>query len=106
MAYGSVKPGPGQIRVSTVNLVGLRSLGKSPSWRINRIRIKNEVEPYHFVSVAGKILYVNGRHQVYETDIANSINVIFNPVAYQMMGNFSWQPIEFTPLEKIEWVFL
>ena len=54
----------------------------------------------------GKIYYVNGRKQVYETDIVNTVNVLFSPVGYQMLDDQCWYPIQFRLMSKVEWVFL
>ena len=62
--------------------------------------------PYRFMSHEGKIYYVNGRKQVYETDIVNTVNVLFYPVGYQMLGDLCWYPIQFRLMSKVEWVFL
>jgi hypothetical protein len=106
---GSVGRRPGHIRISTANLWPHPiSDWDNKSWRLARPLIWEGLQPvpYRFVSHKGKIYYVNGRKQVYETDIVNTVNVLFNPVGYQMLSDLCWYPVQFRLLEKVEWVFL
>jgi len=106
---GSVDRRPGYILVSKANLwpYPVSQLDQK-SWRLfdPRIEVGLHPIPYRFHSHRGKIYYVNGRKQVYETDIVNMVNVLFNPVGYQMRDDLYWYPIQFRLMEKVEWVFL
>jgi hypothetical protein len=107
---GSVDRKPGHIKVSTANLWPHPiSNWDHLSWRLARPMIEVGClypVPYRFCIYGGKIYYVNGRKQIYETDIVSVVNVLFNPVGYQMLDDLSWHPIQFRLLEKVEWVFL
>jgi len=106
---GSVKRMSGHILVSKKNLYSRFNFIKDYEyWRIPNhfIEVGPQPTPYRFASHREKIYYVNGRKQVYETDIVNPANVLFNPVGYQMLENLCWYPIQFKLLEKVEWVFL
>ena len=105
---GSVKKMPGHILVSKSYLVIGSIQERNISWRAERIFIETGLQPipYRFHSHGGKIYYVNGRKQVYETDIVNLVNVMFSPVGYQMLADLRWHPIQFRLMEKVEWIFL
>jgi hypothetical protein len=109
ITLGSVKRMPGHIKVSTASLWPHPiSEWDHKSWRLSRpmVGVGLHPHPYRFMSHKGKIYYVNGRKQVYETNIVNTVNVLFNPVGYQMLDDLGWYPIQFRLLEKVEWVFL
>jgi hypothetical protein len=59
--------------------------------------------PYHFHNTNGSIRYVNGRNEVYETNIVNPATVRFTLEGRQW--NFSWEPVLFRKLHKLEWLF-
>ena len=106
---GSVKRMPDHIRVSTANLWPHPiNEWDHKSWRLSRTMIGVGLQPipYRFMSHGGKVYYVNGRKQVYETDIVSVVNVLFNPVGYQMLADLCWYPVQFRLLSKVEWVFL
>jgi hypothetical protein len=105
---GSVDRRPGHTRVSTDTLWPHPVQLDQKSWRLSRSMIEVGLQPipYRFMSHKGKVYYVNGRKQVYETDIVNTVNVLFNPVGYQMLDDLCWHPIQFRLMEKVEWVFL
>jgi hypothetical protein len=60
---------------------------------------------YSFLSHNGKIYYVNGRMQVYETDILDFRGVLFTPVCRQTY-NGRWCEVNFRLMDKLEWIFL
>jgi hypothetical protein len=106
---GSVNRRPGHIRVSTATLWPHPVVSQlTISWRLYDLMIEVGLQPipYRFMSHGGKVYYVNGRKQVYETDIVNPVNVLFNPVGYQLLDGLCWHPIQFRLMEKVEWVFL
>jgi hypothetical protein len=105
---GSIKAMPGHIQVSTDSLRPYPIQVDQKSWRLPRgtIEVGLQPIPYRFMSHGGKVYYVNGRKQVYETDIVNMVSVMFNPVGYQMRDDLCWHPIQFRLMEKVEWVFL
>ena len=106
---GSVKKMPGHILVSkSCFFTGSFKKCGDMSWYVARQMIEVGLHPipYRFHSHRGKIYYVNGRKQVYETDIVNTMNVLFNPVGHQMLADQCWHPIQFRLMEKVEWIFL
>ncbi|NDC88989.1 MAG: hypothetical protein EB075_09330 [Bacteroidetes bacterium] len=98
---------PGHILVSTESLFRRAPLIKE-SWGLDDLRIKVGLQPipYQFLYHGGKIYYVNGRKQIYETDIVKTVKVLFDPVGYQLLDDMSWHPIQFRLMEKVEWIFL
>jgi hypothetical protein len=59
---------------------------------------------YLFYHLSGKILYVNGRVEVYETNIADLQQVVFIPWGVEWDGQM-WRLVLFRKLHKLEWVF-
>ena len=60
---------------------------------------------YSFLSHGGKIYYVNGRMQVYETDILDHRATVFDPVCIQYDFGM-WREVNFRLMDKLEWIFL
>jgi hypothetical protein len=105
---GSVEKMPGHILVSKSHLYMRLIKDCVTWWCVAQSSIETGLQPipYRFHSHEGKIYYVNGRKQVYETDIVNLVYVVFNPVGYQILADLRWHPIQFRLMEKVEWVFL
>ena len=99
---GSVKKMPGHIKVSTESLVKFNEGFKLLS---SDVLYETQPIPYRFISHGGKIYYVNGRKQIYETDVKKYNGVVFVPVANQF-SCASWKPVQFRPITYLEWVFL
>jgi hypothetical protein len=116
--FGSIKAMPGHIKVSTRNLeqVGRAGLEGSILWRLGVFSVVEITKPipYLFILRRDKIYYVNGRNQVFETDIKRLHGfdllcqyAIFDPVGRQWSPeHLVWRPIQFRPISKVEWVFL
>lgn len=112
---GSVKKMPGHIKVSTRNLERAGS-GGSIVWKLGVFSVVENTKPipYLFILHKDKIYYVNGRKQVFETNIKRvhgqdllSQYVIFDPAGIQWSNeHLVWRPIQFRPISKVEWVFL
>jgi len=99
----SVDRKPGHIRVgwnSVVPDTGRMYLGHVSS-SVHRAVVKNCVAR-DFFYVPPVVYYVNGRREVYETDIPfGSDGVYFDPV-----GRFADNtPVLFRKLHKLEWLF-
>jgi hypothetical protein len=58
--------------------------------------------PYHFFNVQEKLLYVNGRSEVYEANMGCGWTelVVFDPVM-----KYHGLPVLFRKLHKLEWLF-
>jgi hypothetical protein len=60
--------------------------------------------PGLFYGHGGQIRYMNGRGEVYETNIVDPIRVLFVPDGQQHVSR-SWEPVMFRKLHKVEWLF-
>lgn len=113
--HGSIKRMPGHIKVSTRNLErdGLKD---RIVWKLGVFSVVENTKPipYLFILRRDKIYYVNGRKQVFETDIKRVHGqdllcqyAIFDPAGRQWSyENMVWRPIQFRPITNLEWVFL
>ncbi len=99
---------PGHIKVSVASLSYLKVRGGRTGWRIewDAIGVGIQLIPYKFCFCKGKVYYVNGRKQVFETNIFYRSITLFNPIGHQMVSNAVWAPMQFRRLSKVEWVFL
>ena len=102
--HGSIKRMPGHILVSTENLVKIHNEFKLLS---SNVLDETQPVPYRFISHGGKIYYVNGRKQIYETDVKKDDWVVFVPVAKHFsLNSSSWQLVQFRPITYLEFIFL
>ncbi len=63
--------------------------------------------PYHFFRFNESVFYVNGRREVYETNIVDQGQVVFNPYGREWVTEArTWRTVLFRKLHKIEWLFL
>lgn len=60
--------------------------------------------PGQFYGYRSQIRYMNGRGEVYETNITDPGGVLFLPVGQKHSGS-GWEPVLFRKLHKIEWLF-
>ncbi len=60
--------------------------------------------PSQFYKHKDQIRYINGRSEVYETNIVDPAKVLFLPDGRQR-GNHVWEPVLFRKLHKVEWLF-
>lgn len=62
--------------------------------------------PYRFHTFNGSVCYVNGRREVYETNIVDLSRVIFEPLSREWNPEaLAWGPVLFRKLHKLEWLF-
>lgn len=62
--------------------------------------------PYRFHTFNGSVCYVNGRREVYETNIVDLSRVIFEPLGREWNPTTRiWDPVLFRKLHKLEWLF-
>lgn len=106
--HGSTRSMPGHIKVSTFNLRPIITRELEKGWQIPWDLVMNGIQlaPYTFCFHEGKIYYVNGRKQVFETNIFYHSVTLFNPIGHQMISNTVWAPMQFRLMSKVEWVFL
>lgn len=102
--HGSVKRMSGHILVKMGSL--MRSPLDSKIWILAGPMIVrgSYPTPNMFWCHRRKFYYMNGRGQVYETDIGENI-VIFDPVCRQKIDH-TYHEVNFKLMEKVEWVFL
>lgn len=60
--------------------------------------------PGQFYGYKGRVRYMNGRKEIYETNITDPIRVFFVPDGQQRSG-FKWEPVLFRKMHKVEWLF-
>lgn len=60
--------------------------------------------PGQFYGHKDRVRYMNGRGEVYETNISDPARVLFLPDG-QQRGNYTWVPVMFRKLHKVEWLF-
>ena len=101
---GSVKKMPGHILVKTGGLM-LSSLDHNIWILASSLIVRDSYPiPSRFWCHKNTIYYMNGRGQVYETDIGENI-VIFDPVCRQKIDH-TYPEVNFRLMEKVEWIFL
>jgi hypothetical protein len=98
MKYGSLKRRPDSVFISRRNIY-------YDSLSTFRPLYKNEATPFSFFEVNKKFFYMNGNHQVFETTIMYPSQVYFDApdLRCQEVG---MGYVYFTPMHKIEWLFL
>jgi hypothetical protein len=116
--HGSIKRMPGHIKVSTRNLERVERVGLESSimWKLGVFSVVEITKPipYLFILRRDKIYYVNGRKQVFETNIERVHGqfllcqyVIFDPAGRQWSSeHLVWRPIQFRPITNLEFIFL
>ena len=113
---GSVTNRPGHLFIRKNSLrsfwgsLSVYVLDSKLGWHENisnmlRYSYKNTYK-FHYVSSNGRVYYMDGHGQVWETDIAVPINVFFNPVCAEKVGSEKYRTIMFKKLTKLECLFL
>lgn len=101
MRYGSLKRRSDSVFISRRNIY-------YDSLSTFRPLYKNEATPFSFFEVNKKFFYMNGNHQVFETTIMYPSQVYFGSVndADLRCKEVGMGFVYFTPMHKIEWLFL
>lgn len=83
----------GRYRIKPVSLLRILEYPRIPT-------------PYRFHTLNGSVCYVNGRRDVYETNIVDLSRVVFDPLGRESNPEtFIWGPVLFRKLHKLEWLF-
>lgn len=101
MRYGSLKRRPDSVFISTRNVY-------CDSFNTFRPLYRSKGTPFSFFEVNKKFFYMNGNHQVFETTIMYPSQVHFGFVndADLRCKEHGMGFVYFTPMHKIEWLFL
>lgn len=106
---GSLDKKPGHVLVNPVHdlyPMGGGRFGVIPVWLRGIYEYPRVPTPYRFHKFNGSFCYVNGRREVYETNIVDLPRVIFNPLGREWnLETLAWDPVLFRKLHKLEWLF-